>query len=95
LLGSDREGFVGRRAGRPLAGRGLQLGGRGETITHNIAAIAGRLAGVLSLAAFAPIEERVFSMAVYPVSMVLIVGVVTVLVLIPNRARGNDGHGTI
>jgi hypothetical protein len=41
------------------------------------------------------IEEWVFSMAVYPVSMVLIVGVVAALVLIPNRARGNDGQGTI
>jgi len=41
------------------------------------------------------IEERVFAMVVYPVSMVFIVGVVTVLVLIPNRARRNDGQGTI
>jgi hypothetical protein len=41
------------------------------------------------------IEEWTFSMAVYPVSMVFIVGVVTILVLIPNRARRNDGQRTI
>jgi hypothetical protein len=40
------------------------------------------------------VEDWVFSMAVYPVSMVIIVGVVTVLVLIPNRTWRNDGQGT-
>ena len=41
------------------------------------------------------IEERGFAMVVYPVSMVFIVGVVTVLILIPNRTRRTDGQGTI
>jgi hypothetical protein len=41
------------------------------------------------------IQEWTFAMVVYPVSMVFIVGSVTVLVLIPNRARRNDGQETI
>jgi ABC-type transport system involved in cytochrome c biogenesis permease subunit len=41
------------------------------------------------------IEEWSFSMAVYPVSMIFIVGTVTVLVLIPSRARRNDGQEAI
>ncbi|MGD2148283.1 MAG: hypothetical protein PVH41_16445 [Anaerolineae bacterium] len=41
------------------------------------------------------IEHWTFSMVVYPVSMVFIVGVVTLLTLIQIRPRRNGGQGTI